>query len=177
MRRSPVTLVTLLALAAWAGAQGPSAPLPAATQAKLFKSNRTLIESVINHGLDLGATDRPDQRADECRKTATTLAKSLGQAAEDEDPDRVVELAGLMSEVVRDGLVPNLNEAQAQTDKMAGPSRETMLAQLAKVRDKTTRELDELSAKIPTEGKVATSQKVKEAVQALQGLKASLKKQ
>jgi len=175
MRRSLVTLVALMALAAWAGAQGPPAPLPAATQAKLFKSNRTLIESLVNHGLDLAATDRPDQRADECRKTATTLANSLGQAAEDQDPDRVVELAGLMSEVIRDGLVPNLNEAQTQADKMAGPSREVLLAQLAKVREKTTRELDELSAKIPTEGKVAT-QKVKEAVEALQGLKASLKK-
>jgi hypothetical protein len=172
MRRFSITLVVFLALAVWAGAQGPPAPLPAATQAKLFKSNRTLLEHMVNHGIDLADADRPLARAEECRKTATTLANYLGRAAEDQDPDRVAELAGLMVEVVREGLVPNLNAAQAEI--RAGDPRET---QLAKVRASATEDLDSLSDKIPSDGKVGDSKKVKEAIAALQNLKSSLKKQ
>jgi hypothetical protein len=170
MCRSLVTLVAFAALSAWAGAQGPTPPLDAATQEKLFKSNRTLLENLVTHGIDLADADRPLQRAEECRKTATTLANYLGRAAEDEDPDRVVELAGLMGDVVRDGLVPNLNEAQ--TEMRPGDPR---MPQLIKVRENATRDLDGLS-QLPTEGKVGNSQKVKEAIAALQALKDSLKK-
>jgi hypothetical protein len=171
MRRSLVTLIAFMALTAWAGAQGPPPPLPAATQAKLFKSNRTLLENLVNHGIDLGNADGPLRRADECRKTATTLANYLGRAAEDQDPDRVAELAGLMGNVVREGLVPNLNAAQEEI-----PPNSPGAAQLANVRASATDDLNSLSGKIPTVGKVAESQKVKEAIAALQALKASLGK-
>jgi hypothetical protein len=171
MRRSLVTLMTLLALAAWAGAQNPAAPLAAEDQVKLFKSNRLLIEGLVTQSITLAGKDRPLDRADECRKTAAILAGSLGRAAEDQDPDRVLELAGLLKEVVREGLVPNLN--QAQTEITAGDPQE---ARLKSVREGTSRDLDELPGKIPTEGKVATNQKVKEAIEAILALKAGLKK-
>jgi hypothetical protein len=171
MRRSLITLVAFMALAAWAGAQGPPSPLPAATQAKLFKSNRKLLENLVNHGIDLAKADRPLLRAEECRKTAKTLANFLERAAEDQDPDRVAELAGLMGNVVREGLVPNLNAAQDEI-RPGDPGE----ADLAKVRASATEELNSLPAKIPTEGKVGDSQKVKEAIAALQALKASLGK-
>jgi hypothetical protein len=170
MRRSLVTLIAYAALAAWAGAQGPRAPLDAATQEKMFKSNRTLLENLVNHGIDLADADRPLQRAEECRKTATTLSNFLVQSAEDQDPERVVELAGLMGEVVRDGLVPNLNDAQKEI--RAGDPRE---AQLNKVRETATRDLDNLS-RLPSQGKVGSNQKVKEAIAALQELRERLKK-
>jgi hypothetical protein len=170
MRRSLVTLVAFMALAAWAGAQGPPPPLPAAIQAKLFKSNRLLLEQLVDHGIKLANADRL-VRAEECRKTATTLANYLGRAAEDQDPDRVAELAGLMGDVVREGLVPNLKAAQDEI--RPGDPRE---AQLVKVRERATEDLNSLPGKIPTDGKVADSQKVKEAIAALQALKASLGK-
>jgi hypothetical protein len=170
MRRFLVTLVAFAALAAWVGAQGSAPPLDAATQEKLFKSNRILLENLVGHGMELASADNTLQRAEECRKTATTLANSLGQAADDRDPDRVVELASLMGDVVRDGLLPNLDEAQK--DIRPGDPR---YAQLLKVRESATRDLDNLS-KIPAEGKVGDNQKVKEAIAALQALKDSLKK-
>lgn len=169
MRRSLVTLVAFTALAAWAGAQGPPPPLPAATQAKLFKNNRTLIENLVNHGIDLADADGSLMRADECRKTASTLANYLERAAEDQDPDRVAELAGLMGNVVREGLVPNLDAARAEI--RPGDPRE---GQLLKVRESATKELNSLSARIPADGKVGDSQKVKEAIAALESLNASL---
>jgi hypothetical protein len=170
MRRSLVTLVVFAALAAWAGAQGSTPPLDAATQVKLFKSNRILLGSLVGHGIDLANAENSLKRAEECRKTATTLANSLGQAASDQDPDRVVELAGLMRDVVRDGVVPNLNEAQSEI--RPGDPRYT---QLLKERDNATRDLDNLT-KLPTDGKVGSSQEVKEAIAALLALKSSLVK-
>jgi hypothetical protein len=170
MRRSLVTLVAFMALAAWAGAQGSSRPLDAATLEMLFKRDRTLLEHLVNHGVDLTDADDPLQRAEECRKTATTLANYLGRAADDQDPDRVVELAGLMGDVVREGLVPNLNAAQEEI--RPGDPRE---AKLVKVREHATYDLDNLS-KIPSDGKVGNSEKVKEAIAALQALKARFEK-
>jgi hypothetical protein len=168
MRRSVLTLVAVSVLAAWAGAQVPRNTLDAATQAKLFKSNKTLLEDLVTHGIDLADADRPLQRAEECRKTATTLVRHLDRAAEDQDPDRVVELAGLMGDVIRDGLVPNLDDAQKEI--RPGDPR---FAQLTKVFENATRDLDGLS-QLPTEGKVGESRKVKEAIAALQALKGNL---
>jgi hypothetical protein len=170
MRRFLVTLFAFVTLAAWAGAQSPSPPLSAATQAKLFKSNRMLLENLVYHGIDLAEADRPLQRAEECRKTAATLANYLERAAEDQDPDRVVELADLMGNVVREGLVPNLNAAQVEIRP-----EDPRAPQLAKVRKNAKDELDSLSDKIPTQGKVGDNQKVKEAIAAVQALKANLK--
>jgi hypothetical protein len=171
MRRSVLTLVAVAVLAAWAGAHGAGThnSLDAATQAKLFKSNRTLLENLVTHGIDLADADRPLQRAEECRKTATTLVNYLGRAAEDQDPDRVVELASLMGDVIRDGLVPNLDDARKEI--RPGDPR---FAQLMKVSENATRDLDGLSH-LPTEGKVGESQKVKDAIAALQALKGRLK--
>ncbi|HEV3437935.1 MAG TPA: hypothetical protein VG122_11275 [Gemmata sp.] len=171
MRRSLVTLIAFMALAAWAGAQGPPPPLPAATQAKLFKSNRKLLENLVNHGIELAKADSPLRRAEECRKTAKTLANSLERAAEDQDPDRVAELARLVGDVVREGLVPNLNAAQLEIQP-----GDPLAPQLVKVRELATGDLISLPARIPTDGKVGDSQKVKEAIAAIQALQSSLGK-
>ena len=59
MRRTLFTLVAFTALAAWAGAQGPPPPLPAAVQVKQFKANRILIENLVDHGIDIANADNP----------------------------------------------------------------------------------------------------------------------
>lgn len=171
MRRSLLTLFVLAILAAWAGAQGTSSSLPAAAQARLFHMNRTLLEDLVDRGIGLAEADHPLQRADECRKTASSLANYIQKAADDQDADRVVELASLMGDVVREGLVPNLDKAQQ--DIRPGDPRE---AQLAKVRDGAARELDGLPAKIPSDGKLADNPKVKEAIASLLSLKSQVKK-
>ncbi len=171
MRRALLIPLAFLALSAWAGAQGPPTTLDAATQVKLFKSNRLLLEQLVDHGIGLANADGPIHRAEECRKTATTLANSLSRAAEDQDPERVVELAGLMGDVIRNGLVPNLNDAQNGLNPDSPGA-----TQLAKVRANAGRDLDELPQRIPNEGKVADSQKVRDALAALQSLKASVGK-
>lgn len=170
MRRSLVTLVAVTALAAWAGAQGPAPALPAADHLKLLRANRTLIDNLVDHGVQLAATDDPVQRADECRKTAQSLASALRRAADDQDPDRVAELAGLMAEVVRDGLTPTLDEARGVIPR--GDPREKDLLRVA---TQATAGLDAVPAAIPA-GKVADSPKVRDALAALAALRANLGK-
>jgi len=164
-------LISFATLAAWAGAQGPTPPLTAADKMKLFKSNRTLIENLVNHGIDLSAADKPLTRAEECRKTAVTLGNYLERAAkEDRNPDRVAELADLMGNVVRDGLAPNLDEAERTTPAESPDGKRVKELQTIVAND-----LDNVRSTIPA-GKVADSPKVKAALAALTDLKSKFGK-
>ena len=79
MRRTLFTLVAFTALAAWAGAQGPPPPLPAAVQVKQFKANRILIENLVDHGIDIANADNPLRRAEECRKIMRKLSAGIAK--------------------------------------------------------------------------------------------------
>lgn len=171
MRRSLMTLTMVLALSMWAGAQGPPAQLPAATQRQLFGTNQALLVQLVDQGVEVADADRPLKRAEVCGKTALKLSQYLAFAAEDQNPERVTELAGLMSDVVRDGLVPNLSAAQKEI--RAGDPNETRLIQL---RDTVYRDLEDLPGRVQSTGKVADNQKVKDALEALAALRTSIKK-
>ena len=172
MFRVLLLLTTFAALSAWAGAQGPVPPLAAADKLKLFKSNRTLLDNLVSHGIDLSGADGPLKRAEECRKTAVTLGNYVERAAkEDKNPDRVAELAGLMGDVVRDGLAPNLDEAErTYTPDSPGGKRVKELQGIAAT------DLDNVRAAIPTNGKVGDNPKVKAALAALAELKSKFGK-
>lgn len=168
MRRTLLSTTIFLALAAWAGAQGPSSPLSPATHCELFKTNQDLLQHLVNDGIELADDDQPLKRAEQCNRTAAMLARYLGNAADDQNADRVVELAGIMSDVVRDGLVPNLNAAQDQIKP--GDPREGVLI---KVRDDAAHELDAIAGKADRD--LGANQRVKEAIEQLTALKSKLK--
>lgn len=172
MARVFLLLMTFATLATWAGAQGPTQSLSAADKAKLFKSNRTLIENLVNHGIDLSDADDPLRRAEECRKTALTLANYLERAAkDDQNPDRVAELAGLMGDVVRDGLAPNLEEAR-RTIPPGSPQGK----RAAELPDIVSADLDGVRNAIPSGSKVGDNAKVKTALESLTALKSKFGK-
>ena len=169
MARVPLLLVSFAVLAAWAGAQGTSPPLNPADRVKLFKTDRALLDQLVNHGIDLSKADNPLKQAQECQATARTLAVYLRRAAEDEkNPDRVAEMAGLLAEMVRDGLAPNLQVAR-QTFPATSPQGK----QVAELGETVLKDLDDWAA--PPAGKVGESEKVKAALEALSALKAKLK--
>jgi hypothetical protein len=114
MTRTALTLFALAGLSVWASAQNPAPGLTAGEQLRLFQSNRTLLDGLIDHGLKLSDANTPLDRADECRKAADTLGLALRQAAAESDADRVAELSDHLTAVVRDGLTPSL--AQARRD-------------------------------------------------------------
>jgi hypothetical protein len=159
-----LTLFASAALCAWVSAQG-SSPLTAEIQVKQFKNNRILIESLVDRGIELASAESPLRRAEACQRTAGTLAHYIARAAGNEDPDRVAEFVTLFGVVVRDGVVPNMEEAKRQsTDpkSLAGAFQE--------IREKTRDDLDGVLKSIPKEGKVAESDKVKSALAAIEEL-------
>ncbi len=138
MRRWVMTVAVLAALSAWVGAQGPR-PLPPAEQVRLFRTHRLLVDSLVDHSLDLAAARHPLDRADECRKTARTLGRSLTYALADRDPARLRQLAELLVAVVTDGLLPNLQEA-GRTIPEASPDAQ----RLRHIREQTSADLESL---------------------------------
>jgi hypothetical protein len=168
MRRPLLGLFAFAALSAWVGAQGP-APLPAEVQVKQFKANRTLIESLVDHGVYLAEAEDPLDRAEECRKTARVLANYLERAAGAGDADRVAEFAGLYGAVVRDGLVPNL-----ETARRTIPEGSPRWPDLQKAREKAAKDFFHARASVPADGPVGQSDKVKAALRALEGLAGKL---
>ena len=133
---------------------------------KQFKTNRILIEDLVDHGIDLSKADNPLHRADACQRTARTLANYLERAAGNEDPDRVAEFANLYGEVVRDGLVPNLEAAK----KLITDPKSPDALRLKQLSDRARGDLEGVRKSMPTEGKVAESEKVKSALQKINEL-------
>jgi len=144
-----------MALCAWVSAQGP-APLPAEIQVKQFKTNRILIENLVDHGIDLSNADDPLERAKACRQTARTLANYLERAADAEDAERIAEFATLYGEVVRDGLVPILESARTII-----PNGSPRWSELQETSRKAAADFAEARKCIPTAGKAGESEKVK----------------
>jgi hypothetical protein len=159
MRRTLLTLIAFAALSAWVSAQGPS-PLTAETQIKQFQSNRILIGSLVDRGIDLSNADNPLDRAEKCRITAQTMAHYLGRAAEADDADRVAEFASLYGEVIRDGLLPNLDAAKKDITDPKSPEA----VRLKQLNDRARGDLTSARSSIPTTGKVGDSDKVKAAL-------------
>jgi hypothetical protein len=171
--RVTLLLITFAALAAWAGAQGPAPPLSAEQRAQLFKKNRTLLENLVENGIGLSSADSPLNRAEACQATAVTLGNYLKRAAtEDQDPHRVAELADLMAGVVRDGLLPNADEAERTIPPQSRAERD----RLARVQNAAAAELDAIRNLVPAGGKVGDSEKARAAIEALAGLKDRIKK-
>lgn len=170
MTRVGATLIVFLALAAWAGAQGPAPALTAADRVKLFKLNRDLVKDLVGHGVSLAKADDPLRRAEECRQTAHTLRVAVQWAADAEDANRVAELGDHLQAIVRDGMLPNLKEAQR--DAAPGSPAEDSLRSL---RADIVGELDQLVNNLPTTGKVAESDQVRDLRQKLGNLRDSVK--
>ena len=169
MARWVYLLTAFTVLAAWAGAQNPSAPLSPQDKVRLLKANTDLIDNLVRDGVAMSGEGDPVQRASLCRGAARSLANAIEQAAKAENAERVAELTGLFRDVVRDGLVPTMNEAQASV-----PPQSKAAKQLAQLRKYTTDDVDGLKATIPA-GKLADNPRVKDALKQLDELAAALK--
>jgi hypothetical protein len=167
MVRAAYILAISLALSAWAGAQGPEhSALSAADQLRLHRANRVLLIDLVDRGIELGKASHPIDRADECRKTARVLGVALQQAAEKEDADRVAEIGNHLELVLRDGLVPMLDDAKRNVHPMSPDA-----ARLKLLRENATDDLVGVSTALRGGG----SSKMHELSGRLDGLKDKLK--
>lgn len=172
MARWASIVAVLAALAAWAGAQGPppAAPLTAADRLRLLKANGTLIDNLVDHGVELSRAGAVEERADQCRRAARALASAIQDAAARQEAERVAELTGLFREVVRDALLPTLDHGK-QTVTPDSPAGR----RLREVRSASARDVSDLRAALPATGKVADNARVKEAVKELDSFGERLK--
>jgi hypothetical protein len=168
MRRLALILTAFLLLSAWAGAQGP-APL-AADQVRLLRANRVLLGDLVTSGVELGSTDDPVNRAAACHGAAHALGVALRRAAEASDADRVAELGGHLDRVVRDGLVPILDEA---TKTIPPDSQDAV--RLKAIRVNAAGDLDSIRTSIPADGAFSDSAKVRDLLGKLDALRERLK--
>ena len=172
MFRAGITLAIFVALSAWVGAQGP-APAPrlsAADHLRLLRVNRVLLADLVNNGVRMTAKDDPLHRAAVCADSMRALGLAMQRAADGQDPDRVAELAGHLEAIVRDGLVPNLDDATQII-----PPGSARAGELKQLRERATRELDEFRAAVPSNGKVGDDARVRDVRGKLDGLREKLK--
>lgn len=170
MVRIATTLLVFAALSAWAGAQGPAPGLTAADRLKLLRTNRTLIENMVDNGIDMARADTPLGRAEVCYRTAHVLRHAVQAAADEQNPDRVAELCGHLDTVVRDALEPNLADA-TRTIPPGSPDEST----LKRLRATAVKDFDDLRGSMPAGGKVGGDTRVKEAMGKLESLRDKLK--
>lgn len=173
MARWAYIITAFVALSAWAGAQGPAhAPgLTAADRLRLLRSNGTLIDNLVDHGVELARSDTVEKRAEQCRRAAKALATAIQDAATKQEAERVIELTGLFREVVRDALLPTLDDGR-RTVTPESPAAK----RLREVREDSARDMSELRAAFPSTGKVAESAGVREVLKQLDELGERLKK-
>lgn len=169
MFRAGAMLTVFLGLAAWAGAQGPPAR-SAAEQLQLLQTNSGLIADLVDEGVRLAAATTVTDRAASCQTTTRRLSRAVEQAAADENPDRVAEFGGHLERVVRDGLVPTLEDGKSV------PAESPDAKRLKEIRETAVRDLTALRDALPTTGKVGDSEDVKKLRQQLDALRESLKK-
>ena len=167
MGRLAATAAFFLLLSAWAGAQG-TVPLPASDQIRLLRANRVLLGDLINHGVELGSTEDPLQRASACHGAAHALGVALRRAAEANDPDRIAELGDHLEEVVREGLVPILDEARRTI-----PPDSQDAVRLKEIRTNAAEDLESIRSAIPT-GEMSDA-RLREFNTKLDGLREQLK--
>lgn len=165
MARWAYIIAVFGALAAWAGAQGPHPALGPADQLRLLKANGTLIDHLVDHGIELSRADTVDKRAEQCRRAAKALSTAVQDAAGKQEAERVAELTGLFRNVVDNALLPVLEDGR-QTVTPGSPGEQ----QLRKTRAELAKDVAELRAAIPKTGKVAENARVKSEMSELDKL-------
>jgi hypothetical protein len=94
----------------------PAAATPTpADEARRFRRNYDLIESVVQSSLDLAVVEDPVQRAHFCGKVARTLAQAIRQAAADREGERAAELSRHLRDQLKNGVAVNLTAASTVT--------------------------------------------------------------
>lgn len=171
MTRSALTLAAAAVLCTLAAADAPPAGPTAAEQLKLLKSNRDLLEDLIDHGINVSKPATILDRTNECRKAAGTLANALARAAEESSPDadRVVELSEHLGSLWSDGLTPNLQTATAQI-----PPESPEYGRLKDVSKWAAADAAKVQLAIPADGRLARSPKVQKAREQLAAAAAQL---
>lgn len=161
-RRPLLVLLAFAALSAWVAAQGPGTGLTAADSLRMLRANRVLLDDLTGHGLALGGSNTPLDRAAECQKLTDRLGREVSEAVRANDADRLAEVSDHLNAVATDGLAPNLKDADGSIPPQS-VERERLKELHQRAFDSLTRTADA----VPTTGELGTSPRAKSARQAL----------
>jgi hypothetical protein len=170
MARWVYMLVVFAPLAGWAGAQNPAQPLSPEDKLRLLQTNSALIDNLVRDGIALSGANDSVTRAERCRHASLSLAEAIKQAATTEDAERVVELTGLFREVVSDGLVPTMREAQQNV-----PPQSPAAKALSTLQGLAANDVAGLKTVISAGGKMSENPRMKDALKQLDELTEVLK--
>jgi hypothetical protein len=120
MIRHTLSAVTVAALAAVVGAQGPKAPSPA-QRAELFKKNRPVIERLVDQTIESSRTPNDYvKRADSYYHVLYEFNTAIAEAGRAHDTARVEELSRHLESLLNRGLAPMLVKARKQVEDGTG---------------------------------------------------------
>jgi len=156
--RTPLFLLAFAMLSAWASAQNASGPATAAEHLNLLKTNRKLLEELLDEGVQLGDANTNLDRAAQCQRVATRLTRELKSAIDQNDADRVAEMSDHFSSLIESGYLPNFATAKENI-----PAGSPDYARLRSVHADAAKTLDTVKILIPADGKLAKNKRVQEA--------------
>ena len=169
--RNLLTLLTAATVSMWATAQPANSGLTAAEQLQLLKTNRELLEDLLDQGTRLSDANTPLDRAAECQRSADRLAREFRAAIERSDADRAGEIGEHVDKIVVEGFLPNLEIARRDS-KPGSPD----YARVKTMHRTAAESLDSLSASLPKDGPPAKSKRFQQAREKLAEASAKLGK-
>ena len=156
--RPLLTLAVAAAVSLWASAQPSTAGLTAAAQLQLLKTNRELLEDLLDQGMLVADANTPLDRAAACQRSIDRMARELQPAVARSDADRANEIGDYVERIVVDGFVPNFEIARRDA-KPGSPDFERVKTMHAEAH----KSLDTLSATLPSEGPLSKSKRLQQA--------------
>ena len=169
--RPILTLAVVAAVSFWASAQTTPAGPSAAEQLQMLKTNRELLEDLLDQGTRVSDANTPLDRAAECQRATDRLARELRTAVDRADADRANEIGEYVERIVVEGFVPNFETARRDA-KPGSPDYERVKA----MHREATDSLDKLGAALPTDGPLSKSKRLQQAREKLADASAKLGK-
>ena len=152
--RTPLTLLVVAIVSMAVSAQSGNIVLTAAEQLQLLKTNRELIEDLLDQGTRVSDANTPLDRAAECQLSTNRLAREFRSAIDRADADRACEIGDHVEKVIVEGFVPNFETAR-QNSKPGSPDYERVRT----LHREATQSLEKLTATMPQEGPLTKSKR------------------
>ena len=169
--RHALALLAVAVISMLATAQPANSGLTAAEQLQLLKTNRELLEDLLDQGTRVSEAHTPLDRAAECQRSTDRLAREFRTAIDRGDGDRACEIGDHVEKIVVEGFVPNLETARRDSNP-GSPDYERAKA----MHRQATQNLDALHGTLPTDGLLTKSKRFQQLREKLAGLPAKLGK-
>jgi len=167
MIRHAAGFLVVALLCSQAGAENPP-KLTALQQQQLFQKNRQLIQTLVDGSVEMSNVSNDyTQRSRVYRRMILEFQKELTTAADQNDPNRVVEIGKHLDTVMRQGLAPTLKVARGRL----GPDG-TGMNDLIDMRDRSVELADWLQNKSRAQWK--DNPQVQEVIDSLEKTKKEL---